>query len=254
MNFFCTRENLPEGAGFVLFGKEHLAALAVCLIFIIAACRFCYRLSPKGRRRFLQVIAVLLILSDQLRNLFLIMNGVSLLGYLPLHLCTLSMFLFPFAVFLPDGCCECFRGIVRELGVVLFAPGAVCALLFCNWTVLPIVSYLSFHSFFWHALVIIFGMSLYCTKMVRPNVRHWYYTAVFFLIIVPPILWFDLKYDCNYLFIGWPQEGSPIYAVYRAVGGLWRVLFLCFLGISAFPMYIILGEISFIQKKKKSAV
>ena len=34
--------------------------------------------------------------------------------------------------------------------------------------------------------------------------------AVFLAAVVPPVYLFDRKFSCNYLFILWPPEGTPL--------------------------------------------
>lgn len=125
--FFVTTDHIPEGVGFQTFGLTHILWLLAGAVFCTAVCIFYSKLSTDKRKRLLRVLGGYIFLQEMLKNLVLILLGEFDWGYLPFHLCVLIAF-----------------DIVKQTKVVrsflyYFAiPGAALALLFPNWTAMPV--------------------------------------------------------------------------------------------------------------------
>ncbi|MFC2661868.1 MAG: hypothetical protein ACFNYI_01845, partial [Eubacterium sp.] len=78
-------------------------------------------------------------------------------------------------------------------------------------------SFFSIHSYSWHTMLLVFSV-IYTSMPVMHreddrtviSIRHIWYSVVFLCAVVPPVMWFDKKYDCNYMFLNWPSKGSPL--------------------------------------------
>ena len=94
MSFFDFSIRPGDGRGFGLFSPAHLAALLLCAAGIAAACLAARRLGAAGRRRLSLGIAWSALSLELLRALVLALAG-EYPDHLPLHLCSLAVFLLP---------------------------------------------------------------------------------------------------------------------------------------------------------------
>ena len=91
--FFDTIETIPEGLGFSHFGPLHLAWLAGAALFA-AVCVFLYRKSAPARRRHIRWLFAALLLADEVFKVACLLAGGNYrASYLPLHLCSINIFL-----------------------------------------------------------------------------------------------------------------------------------------------------------------
>lgn len=85
-------------------------------------------------------------------DLILGITGAFSVGYLPLHLCSVAMFICLYAAWHPRS------DTVGQLLWSLCFSGGLAALLFPNWTKLPLWHFLSIHSFIYHAMLVQFSL------------------------------------------------------------------------------------------------
>ena len=220
--FWTQQEDLPSGIGFPLFGVKHIFALIVCIMGITALCHYARRCSYNKQNKILQTIALLMVVLEGLKDSYLTLIGRMGVGYLPLHLCSISIFVFLLYSFLPR---TWFSDYLGEVGLVLLMPGAVTALVFPDWTMYPIVNYMSLHSFVWHSLIIAYPLILNMTGRIHPRFKHIWYPVSFLCVVVPLIFLFDIKTRTNYFFINVPLNGTPLEWMYEEFGAYWRVAY-----------------------------
>ncbi len=90
--FFRTYETIPPGAGFPQFGACHLLWLLFAAVLWAAACLW-YRRAPDGARRYFRLfIAGCMLLGEALKQSILLATGTFHWSYLPLHLCSINIF------------------------------------------------------------------------------------------------------------------------------------------------------------------
>ena len=91
--FMDTTETIPSGVGFASFGQLHLLWLGV-FILLTAGCIIWYRkLSDRGKRIWKIAVAILLVADEVFKVAMLVAGGRYLPGYLPLHLCSINIFI-----------------------------------------------------------------------------------------------------------------------------------------------------------------
>lgn len=241
--FWLEGSDLPAGIGFGLFTARHFAALTVCCLVMALLCLWFVRLSQHSQALTLRVLAVLLLAGNLVRDLFLLSIHRMSIAYLPLHLCSFSIFVYLLHAFLPEtdriistnadlsaprshivrrvGQSR-LREALGEIGVVLLMPGSFCALLFPDWSAYPLWNFLSIHSFVWHTVLAAYPMLLLVSGRVHPTIRHIWYPFVYLLIEVPPTWLFDVKTGCNYLFVSRPVPGTPLEWLQERMGAAWR--------------------------------
>lgn len=234
-DFFKHYSMFPENhIGFNLFSAYHVTWLVSIALFTAAAA-YCYRRATPGIRRI-----VLLILGSSMMILELLKDGILLvigkfgLEYLPLHLCSFGIFISFFYALYPS----------KRKGELLYGlslPGALAALIFCNWTVYPPFNFMHLHSFIIHGMLVMFPVLLLASGELVPNVKY-IKDALFFLLAVSiPVYFFNKWAGTNFLFLNTPSKGSPLVLFEELLGNpgyvlgfvpllflVWSVLYLPF--------------------------
>lgn len=247
--FFVEGEDLPEGIGFGHFTPAHFAQLAVCALFCFFLCFWFVKKDFRGQTKFLRILAVCMLLGNLARDIFLLCIGRMSLAFLPLHLCSFSIFVYLLHAFLPESqdpaagkvIQSTFREYLGETGFVLLLPGTVSALIFPDWTDYPVFCFMNLHSFLWHTVLCAYPIMLYITHRIRPCIRHIWFPVCFLLVITPPIYAFDRAFDLNYLFVNWPLAGTPLETLYDLMGKYWRVGYAVLVFLVILCVYLIIG-------------
>ena len=147
------------------FGPLHLAWLAGAALFA-AACVFLYRKSVPARRRHIRWLFAALLLADEaFKVACLLAGGNYRASYLPLHLCSINIFLIALHALCPS----------RLLDNFLYAiciPAALAALLFPTWVSLPAANFMHLHSFTVHILLASYPIMLTAGGDIRPQARY----------------------------------------------------------------------------------
>ena len=141
MLYFTPEGQIPAGEGFTLLGWQHLLMLAILGAFTVLSLRWMRRLHTGELNRLLRILGGVMLGLEVLKDFILAVIGAFSVGYLPLHLCSLAMF-----VCLYYGAHPWSKNCGQILYSVCF-PGAMCALLFPDWTMFPILHFQSIHSF-----------------------------------------------------------------------------------------------------------
>ena len=121
--FLDTIETIPEGQGFSSFGPVHLAWLAGFVVFAIA-CSLFYRNSSQARRKHIRWLFAALLLADEaFKIVCLLVGGNYRASYLPLHMCSINIFLIALHALRPTR-------LVDNFLYAVCIPAALAALLF----------------------------------------------------------------------------------------------------------------------------
>lgn len=92
-HFWDTIETIVEGYGFSLFGARHLVTLALFVLTAVLCCRGYARADAERRAKMRRVFAILLLLDEVFKQIGLQIGGNFDASYLPLHLCSINIFL-----------------------------------------------------------------------------------------------------------------------------------------------------------------
>lgn len=206
--FWLHWKSLPTNAGYAHFSGTHLAALGVIAAILLVSVWTFRRVSDRAKQRWLKAIPLVMTGMEVIKDLLLYAQGRFSDQYLPLQLCSLGVFVFLLAEFLPGN-----RGrkVLGEIAMMLILPGAIAALLFPNWSpIYPLWNFFSLHSYTWHTLLIMYPLLLLETGVLDLSIRHIYYEILFLCAVVPPILLFDKRFHLNYMFVNWPVKDSPL--------------------------------------------
>ncbi|MBR6528687.1 MAG: YwaF family protein [Firmicutes bacterium] len=213
--FYYTKiieEKMLFDIGFDLYCPGHLVWLAATVVACVLFSNWYKKLSDAKKTTTKKFFAVAILISEILKDLVLWLAGAPMIEYLPLHLCSFAIFGMLIDAF------GRWQHITGQMFAYAFCPGAVSALLFCNWTELPFFNYLNIHSFVFHAWIVIYFVMLYRGGEIKPAYSGIWKSIGAILPISFPIIAFNLTFDQNYLFLNEASEGSPLVPVWNIFG------------------------------------
>lgn len=206
--FWKQQDDIPQEMGYPLFGAAHLISVAVTLALAIFLLIVITRLEDEKRKRIQKIIPVVMVLMEIFKDLFLVAVHRFGIGYLPLHICSIGIFVFLLREYLPWAGA---KKVLGEIAFIIIMPASMAALLFADWTIYyPIWNFMNLYSYVWHGMLLLYPMLIRISNEISPSVKHIHYNLIFLLLIVPPIYIFDKIEGCNYFFLNWPVPGSPL--------------------------------------------
>ena len=202
--FFETLGTIEEGKGFALFDRCHLLWLLAFLVVAVVA-GMAYRAAGPAQRRWMRVAVALLLVADELfKQVILIWKGNFTLSYLPLHLCSINIFLILAHAIHPS------RFLSKFLYLVCL-PAAMAALLFPSWTQLPFANFMHLHSFTVHILLAIYPIMLTAGGEVQARAKDLPGCIALMLALAVPVYLFNMKFGTNFMFLMRADKGNPLY-------------------------------------------
>lgn len=239
--FLDTVETIPQGQGFAHFGGIHLMWLAAFIIILVVNCIWYRRLGEKGRNIWNKTVAVLLIADELFKMGFLFIGGNYTWHYLPLHLCSINIFLIAVHAWKPSD-------LLGNFLYTICIPGTMAALLFPSWTKLPLLNGMHLHSFTVHILLALYPIVLTCGGKIIPSVKRLPKCLGLLALMAIAILGVNLLLDTNFMFLMYAEEGNPLYWFAQNWGShLWG-----FPVIIAGVLIVMYLPVELLRKRKKS--
>ncbi len=206
--FWKQQDDIPAEMGYPLFGVAHLLCVAATLLVALILILIIRRLVEKKQKTFLKAVPIFMVLLELFKDGFLIRVHRFGIGYLPLHVCSIGIFVFLLREFLPW---KKAKDLFGEVAFMLIMPGAMAALIFPDWTTLyPVFNFMNLYSYVWHGLLVLYPVMLFVRKEIRPSIKHIHYVIGFLCVVVPPIYAFDKHFGCNYFFVNRPVPDTPL--------------------------------------------
>lgn len=190
-------------AGFSLFDRSHIIWLIICAISAAASVSAAGRLPENRKKAFSHLLAFSVCLFHLAEILYRYSEGRLNIGTLPLHLCSVSVYLIIVFELKPNRFSE---------GALFFPglPGAVCANLFPDWTSYPPFSLLSVIGFLSHLTIICHILYNIRTGRIVPRLRLLFFSVLFITLYSAVMIPFDNRFGVNYGFLLRPAPGSPL--------------------------------------------
>ena len=205
MNYLLdTTQTIPPGVGFPLYGTTHLLWLAFALVFILGVSLAYHHCSKRGRANLRLLMGMLLVADEIFKYIFLIAGDRWLADYLPLHLCSVNIFLIAFHAVRPSK-------LLDNFFYTVCIPGAMAALLFPSWASLPFPNLMHIHSFTVHTLLVAYPVMLWLNGDIRPSPRYIPHCVGLLLLVTIPGLVVNLIWDSNFMFLNYAEPGNPLY-------------------------------------------
>ena len=202
--FLDTTGTIPAGLGWSHFDGLHFGWLAFFFAVLIANCLLYRRLEGKGRRNWRKIIAVLLVADELFKVWMLVIGGRYSVDYLPLHLCSINIFLIAIHAWKPS---KLLGGYLYTIAI----PATLAALLFPTWTSLPFGNFMHLHSFTVHILLALYPVVLVVSGEIVPKAKDIPKYLLLLVLMAVPIYVINMLLDTNFMFLMSADPGNPLY-------------------------------------------
>lgn len=192
--FLDTVETIKEGVGFSLFGKTHLTWIFAFVVLAISIPIIYRKLSVKARNIMRIAVASLVILDEIWKWVFLFIGNRYEHSYLPLHLCSINVFLVTFHIFKKSK-------IVENFLYAFCVPAGIIALLTPSWTALPPANFMHIHSFSIHILLALYPLMLVVGGDIKPDIKMAPKCLLLLLGMGIIVLGVNFLCDTNFMFL-----------------------------------------------------
>ncbi len=202
--FFEIVETIEEGKGFTHFDTAHLLWLSAFVIFTVVALLVYKRLPDTKRTKFRRIIAGLIVAEEIIKIIFLSSRGFYSRHYLPLHLCSINIFMIVWHSVKSN---KALDNYLYAIGI----PAAMMGLLFPAWTELPAWNFMSIHSFTVHILLAAYPIIVTLGGDIKPDVKCLPKALLILLGLALPVYGINLLLHTNFMFLMGTEPGSPLY-------------------------------------------
>ena len=194
-----------------LYGGIHLTELALSLAFIAGMAWWYRRSSARTRRRILIGVTLLLVLDEAALLLGMELTGQWNWSYLPLHLCSINVFVCLYNTLTDRNWC-------KEEPYALCIPGAALALLCPSWLDVPFWwTFINLHSVSIHALLVLYP-TLLVVGGYRPSPRRIPQVLACLFGSALPIYFLNKPLGTNFYFLNNP-DGNIITSTFTELLG-----------------------------------
>lgn len=197
--------------GFSLFGPYHIGWLIVITMTVIFVSKHFKQLNTEKQKVFQQKIAWFIVLAEIFKITYLVIRNEFTVNYLPLELCSFAIF----AIFYHA---HTNNPMIGEMLYNLFLPGAILALLFCNWTHRQIYEVFCLFSFIFHLALVMYCVMVLYAGIVKPNKKRIISSIIFSAVIGPIIYLLNKMWNTNFMFLNVPSPGSPLVLLENILG------------------------------------
>lgn len=153
-----------------------------------------------------------LVLMDEIwKMVWLFALDLYIPKYLPLHLCSINIFLILFFAIKPT----------RVVGNFLYCiciPAAAAAILFPTWTKLPFLNFMHLHSFTVHILLFAVPLMLTVGGDIYPDIKVLPKCLLLLLGLGVVAKGANILFDTNFMFLESASEGNPLYIFEQVFG------------------------------------
>ena len=213
--FFLTDDQIQEGVGFQTFDLTHILWLLAGLLMWVGGCILYRKLSVEKRKIMLTILGICIFLEELLKDVVLLVLGKFGWGHMPFHLCGINILLIAFDVVKPTK-------TVRSFLYYFAIPGAMLALLFPNWTNMPVLNFFHIHSFTIHLLLVFYPLLLVTTGEVSTDLKSALKGVGLLVAMAIPVYFLNLLWDTNFMFLMEPDSGNPLELFQNLLGShLW---------------------------------
>lgn len=199
-----TTGSIEKGVGFAQFSPLHIGWLIGFVLFTTGLCLLYRRLNPKGRRVARAVVAGAIVADEIFKMAILLIGGNYTKNYLPLHLCSINIFLIAYHAWKPSH-------VLDNFLYCICIPGAMAALLFPGWTKLPLANLMHIHSFTIHILLAAYPLMLLSGGDLTPDYRTIPKCVGILGVFAVIALAVNLILDTNYMYLMYAPKNNPLY-------------------------------------------
>lgn len=201
--FWDTSGTIDPGMGFSHYDGVHLSWLAAFAVTVILCSLWYRKMREKSRSIFKKTLALAMIIMESLKILLLLLTDRFSWGYLPFHLCGVNIFLIIIHAWKPSRLLDNFLYLVC-------IPGALAALLFPNWTDLPVANIYHIHSSTIHILLVLYPLMQAVNGKLDLQLKMIPKALGLLVLMAIPIYGLNLLLGTNFMFLMHADPGNPL--------------------------------------------
>jgi hypothetical integral membrane protein (TIGR02206 family) len=202
--FWTHSSELPEGVGTPNFGAIHLTWLLCSLAIIVITVLILRKAGKPISNRVQRVLIIFVAVLEVSRWIWAaIIDHYTIVEMLPLHLCSLSIWMELAAIF--SG-----KQLLKDFGYALCLPGALAALATPDWGVYPFFSFQYLHSVTVHSLLLLIPAIWVWSDKFRPNYKNLLKCFGILMLFVVPVFGLNHLLGSNYLFLREAPKATPL--------------------------------------------
>lgn len=256
--FFVYEDELSEGAGYDYFSLEHIMCLTVFILIVILICMFCREGDGHRKDILLKTASVGNLILEAGKDIILAVRGYMNIFELPLHICSLAMFVCLVNAYTGNRRVKEFTG---ELSAVLLLPAAIAAVIFPDFHKYPVFSFMNIYGYLGHLLITGCIISM-LTKVkheddisrmiqIKPHISRMYKVVIYIAVTATAMYYFDICFDVNYYFVNWPPADSPLVLLQEWFGvSGYKFGFFGLLVVMVLVMYLIFWIIDVVKERR----
>lgn len=202
--FWSYQSDLPAGVGTPNFSTTHFGWIASSLLLIVLVISIYRRQNALTKNGIQRTLVILTAILDISRWVWAALTGhYTIVEMLPLHLCSLSVWIEMAAVFTD-------RPLLKEFGYALGMPGALASILTPDWGNYPFVSYQYLQAALGHTLLVMVPAIWVWGDGFRPDYRRLPKLFGLLALFAAPIALIDWLLGSNYLFLCEAPKDTPL--------------------------------------------
>lgn len=202
--FFKYSADIPVALYTPNFSPAHLLWLGSSLLLIFVSLSVYRRQPPQRRDRFLKTLAVLMVTAEVTLALWRLLIGhFDLRDSLPLHLCTISMFIELLAVFLKKTL------LFKEFAYALSMPAALAALITPGWYA-PFWSFYYLESAITHVMLVLIPVLFVWGDGFRPDYHKLPQVSLLFILLIAAAVASNAIFGSNYMFLSYVPADTTL--------------------------------------------
>jgi len=202
-HFLDTKEAIPAGLSWNHYGSWHLFWLVSMVAFLIILSARYKKQDAATRVKWRKGMGFVILGMEVCKLTLLALNGRYTHDYLPLHLCSVNIVLINVHAWRPNRVLDNFL-----YGICI--PGAMAAMIFPDWTMLPPVNYNNIHSFIIHILLVAYPVMTTVGGDLKPDWRKLPACLLFTAAMAVPVYLFNLQFGTNFMFLMYAEPGNPL--------------------------------------------
>lgn len=186
-----------------VFSIEHMTFLAISSAFCSLVIIISRRLSKRGKRKLLICLWLLFTVTELIRyvRFAMVPDTFDAKTCLPFHLCSISIFIYPLAIFIDN---DTLRNFIYAVNM----PGALFALITPDIGDATLFSFYFIQTMVSHTFIVLIPLYMVICKFFRPNFKKLLSVAIMLLITMIPAVVLNHFIGSNYYFINGPVKGT----------------------------------------------
>jgi len=179
-----------------MFTKGHFILLSVCILLLVISILLTYKKNDAFLNRLVKITGPILVILEIIKITYKFHYGYTYLdAWVPISYCSIFMFSLLLSGY--------GKGILKKIGNAFITLGCATAgagfLLIPSTSlmIMPAFHFLSFHSMFYHSVMVFMGLSFIIHKTAKFNFINYLYFILIFAVFATASITMNYVFGCN---------------------------------------------------------